>query len=903
MSDKTEWAYNLLKPLLQGPEAPTITEIQEAVRHIADFLKKTHNLSFDDSELEEVANLYERNVGVKAFMPETLVSDDMQQTWFLEKKNDPEQQLLYWNRYEDYLRYEKDFDEDTIKVLKISTEEILGYCANPNSRNGIAEKRRGLVVGDVQSGKTANYLALINMACDYGYRLFVVLAGLTDSLRRQTQERIDEGLIGAISNTIGSDRIAYVGVGKQRNDRFAVTLTNLDKDFKKESLFALNSTSSDYNKPVILVVKKNKRTLENVREWLKPGTEGVTDHIMIIDDEADNASVNTKKDEEDPSAINSLIRDLFNNFPVSSYVGYTATPFANIFINPDDEQSYKDLYPSNFITLLKTPTSYFGATKVFGPKNDGNTRYIRRIDEDEINFLPVNHKKDDPYFELADSLKEAILVFFINSVIRSKRGKPTAHRTMMINISRFNNMQTKIKNKVLDYVVYLKQVISQTSYLSKENFLKNSEMLKMYNIYSTDDYYNDIRNEISWDKIQEGLGFEAERMKVIVTNRLKDEEKLDYKSFEGKGARYIVIGGFVLSRGLTLEGLMISYYSRNGSAYDTLLQMCRWFGYRPGYEDLCRIYMSNINVENFCAVVDATNDLKRQFSKMKREHKTPNDFGLMVKTCPDILNTLLVTSRNKSRSTKDKTFVLNYCAQSVDTSKLFFDKNQNEKHLNLIRDTLEQNLGKLTFDGKRYMYRNVDKKIIISLLKELSIPLLNTKFDVLSICEFLSKTERLNRWDVVIATGHKNTRKFHFGGYEIDPVERSFDYRSDSNEPFVRIAGNNNRLIDPGILDSGLSSEVIAEIKAKVGEGKTPSATDYLERRSIPILIIYPIILLNKDNNVAKQKIINQLNNECLIGFGIGFPYNGERIEITYKLNVRRQQELVDALEELQDEE
>lgn len=899
MREEQNKVYNMLKACFRGEKTPTHSEVVEKASALANALF----LELNEKELAEIVEEYEVNVKVRAFDPDSLVIETMNSERFKEKKNDKNTKHDYWERYEDYLREEKDFDEDTIRVLKRSTEEILGYCANPIPKLGEVKKRKGLVIGDVQSGKTANYMALINMACDYGYKLIIVLAGLTDSLRKQTQERVDEGLIGAVSNTIGSNNIKYVGVGILKKERYAVTLTNLERDFKRESMSALNNTSADYNKPVVLVVKKNKSTLENVKEWLKPGMDGVTDHILIIDDECDNASVNTKKDDEDPSTINKLVRDLYNNFPKASYVGYTATPFANIFINPDDDDSYRDLFPSDFITLLKTPTSYFGSEKVFGINNDGKTRYLRELDETENLFLPVNHKKDDQYYGLSESLKEAIQTFYLNSVIRTKRGKPYSHRSMMINISRFNKMQTNIKREVVSYVETLKNIISQTSYQSREKFLRNKEMLSMYNLFMTDDYYDSIREEVSRDEIQSRLSYEADRMKVIVVNRLKDEEKLDYSSYKETGARYIVIGGFVLSRGLTLEGLMVSYYSRNGSAYDSLLQMCRWFGYRPKYEDLCRVYMSQINIDNFGAVIDATNDLKLQFKEMKMAKKTPDEYGLKVKTCPDVLNTLLVTSRNKSRTAIDRTITLNYSAQTIDTSKIFWEVSRNKKNLKILINELPEKLGELKVVENRYMYQSVDKEIIISILQRMEFPYENTKLDIVSICKFLEDSNRLRLWDVVVATGNieKDTRYFEFGNKKIPSVKRKFDDLKEENEPFVRIAGTNNKLMDPGILNSGLDFKTINEIKNKT-YGKTPSAKDYLERRSRPIFVIYPIDLKVDAGNVKKTEIKKQLGDNFLIGIGIGFPYSGEGISITYKLNKRMQEQLKKERELMEDE-
>ncbi len=901
MSDNQKTIYNMLKALFRDQQVPTHSEVVEKAIKLSSMGFLEEPLS--ENEISEIVDAYEMNANVKAFDPDSLVAPTIHSEWLEEKKKQESREHSYWERYEDYLRDEKDFDESTIEIMKRSTEEILGYCANPTPQVGEVKKRKGLVVGDVQSGKTANYLALINMACDYDYKLIVILAGLTDSLRRQTQERIDEGFIGAASNTIGSSYIKYVGVGVQKNDRFAVTLTNLDNDFKRESLATLNSTTADFNKPVILVVKKNKSTLTNLKQWLKPGTEGVTNHILIIDDEADNASINTRKADEDPSTINSLIRELFNNFETASYVGYTATPFANIFINPDDEESYRDLFPTDFITLLKTPTSYFGAEKVFGPYNDGDTKYIRVLDENEPDFLPVNHKKDYSFTALSKSLKEAILSFFLNSTIRSLRGQKNAHRSMMINISRFNKVQLDIRDKVCAYVEDLKNVIEQDSYRAKEQFLRNADMRQMYNLYMNDPYYDSIRTEFSWKDIQSALGYEASKMKVLVINGLKDEEKLDYRSLKDIGARYIVIGGFVLSRGLTLEGLLISYYSRNGSAYDSLFQMCRWFGYRPKYEDLCRIYMSDINIQCFSAVIEATNDLKKQFIEMKRQNKTPDDFGMMVKKCPDILHTtLLVTSRNKSRTSIDKVLTLNYSRQVVDTSKIYWDREKNAKNLNVLRTELEKKLGNLSDVNGRKMYRNVGKNTIISILKQFDIPFENNKFDVASICDFLEKTTKLDQWDVVVATGDESkSTKFKFGGQELNPVKRSFTYRSAEEESFVRIAGNNNRLMDPGILNAGLSFETLQDIRDEAGPGKTPTALDYLKYRNIPILVIYPIELKYEEDKPEKREIMDQLNGQYLIGLGIGFPYNGEGFTVQYKINKRRQQELEKEREEMMD--
>jgi len=897
--------YGYLKVKYRGEDAPSHSELKEMTKKFF----QLSNIEPNDKLIEQVVMMYEENIAIKAFEPDILVDNGIESNWLKIKKEEPDRKLKYWERYVDFLSSE-DFDENTIRIMETSTEEILGYCSNPtpNIDESNNNKRRGLIVGDVQSGKTANYLALINLACDYDYKLFVVLAGLTDSLRKQTQNRIDFGLIGAISNTIGSEKIQYVGVGESSNDHYAVSLTNTEKDFNKIIQENNNATILDYSKPVILVVKKNKSTLQNIISRLKPGSHGIKDHIMIIDDEADNASINTKNQEEDPSTINNLIRQLYNNFPIATYIGYTATPFANVFIDPNDEECYKDLFPSDFIIMLNTPDSYFGAKKIFGLNNGGQTRFIKVLDESEKNFLQVNHKKDDVFCNLPQSLKDAILCFLINCVIRTKRGKPSCHRSMMINISRFNKMQAKIRDKVCEYVNDLKNIVSQSSFMSKEKFLRNKEMHRMYTIYMTDPYYNDLRNNYSWVEIQESLMYETDKLKIVVVNRNKDEDKLDYEQYKEIGARYIVIGGFVLSRGLTLEGLMVSYYSRNGSAYDTLLQMCRWFGYRKDYEDLCRIYMSQININSFIAAIDATNDLKTQFRKMKDLGKTPNEFGLMVKKSPEILNTLLITSRNKMRNAVDKTLVINFSATVVDTSKLYWSTETNNKNVELVMDYLAKPLGNLNIVNDRFMYLDVDKQKIVYIIRRISIPIENKKFDTLSIADFIENSNILNKWDVVIATGKQNSEKWSFSGQAINMVKRTFYLRKDENnnyEKFIYVSHHSNRLLDPGILDSNLDPKIVSQIRKK----DNPTAEDYLNMRTKPLFIIYPILLempeLKNGSEFYEKyfEIKNTFSNKNpLFGFALAFPNNGQRLEIKYKFNIRKQEEYEKERESLEDD-
>lgn len=928
-SDIANKLYDMLKIKL-GTESHTHTEIINEAKNLA-LLVFTCT---DEEIIGDVVIRYEENHPlVRVTAPDILVANDDDGKWF-EKK----QQLIrhsmadgYFDRYKRYLR-RQDFSEAVIEQMESDCSKVLKQCANPEMTLNVSErKKKGLVVGDVQSGKTANYLGLINLACDYGYKIIVLLAGMTDSLRQQTQSRVDSGFIGAISDTMSDAEISYIGVNDdaQIQQNYAVPLTNNENDFVKFVKKNLNATSGDFNKPIILVVKKNTSVLKQVVEWLKPGSHNINcQNLLIIDDEADNASINTKKPECDPSKINGHIRNLYNNFPIASYVGYTATPFANIFVNPEGDESYKDLFPSDFIVLLNAPSNYYGAHKVFSYDGDIHSRSLRILDESEKNYLPAKHKKDEFYFSvLPNSLKEAILCFLINNVIRTIRGANRKHRSMMINISVFNLMHGQIVDTVQAYVEKIRNIIEQDSGKCTDDFIKNEDMLMLYNLYTGNkdyldgecDFYSEIRTKISWKDIKDGLYDEITKFEVTAINNQNKKERFSYTDtrFDEVGARVIVIGGYVLSRGLTLEGLMVSYFSRNSSAYDSLLQMCRWFGYRPNYEDLCRIYMTPVNIMNFRAVIDAVEDLKMQFREMIVKKKKPDDFGLMVRESPDTLETsLLITSRNKMYNSGKIVRVLNYGGTYADTSKLFCSKDENARNgkvvKSLIAKCLEEGISWHDYyapysEKSRKMFLNVPRGIIASHIKQLSIPYENTKFDVDNLSTYISESLAFPSWDIVVASGE--AENVYFEGQRA--VARSF--RKSPGEKYIRIGDTNNRIIDPGIFVSGLNSvqyEIAKlhceERREKQGKSREGAITvpDYLavETRN-PLFVIYPIQLKTvreeEKPTEEEKRVVDMFGTESpVFGFAIGFPSKETAEKLTYRANKVKIHEIEESRDE-----
>ena len=327
----------------------------------------------------------------------------------------PDIDPFYWERYRAYLISREKWPPLVVNTLDRVVDEILDLTGDPE-RYG-AWKRRGLVMGDVQSGKTGTYTALCCKAADAGFRFIILLTGTLENLRRQTQERLDEGFVGLDSSQKllpGVRRSLLVGVGTLDGNRTAGVFTSRSRDFSQQLLTQLGFRLSSFSEPVLVVVKKNKRILENLETWLRAynaTADGKIDiPVLIVDDEADSASINTNVETNTPTAINKQIRKLLTLFTRSSYVGFTATPFANVFINPDtdDELLKDDLFPRDFVYALEAPTNYLGPHGFFGENEDA---FLRTID-DADDVFPANHKSTYDVSGFPAALGEHYTVLF-----------------------------------------------------------------------------------------------------------------------------------------------------------------------------------------------------------------------------------------------------------------------------------------------------------------------------------------------------------------------------------------------------------------------------------------------------------------------------------------------------------
>ncbi|RQU72619.1 hypothetical protein DF049_26745 [Burkholderia cenocepacia] len=847
--------------------------------------------------LKRVRNKLESTIGIRMAVGE-VIRQSTYAPWVSDAKGTIE--WHYWDSYKRLLA-SHGWSPNVVQVLDEDTDNILTECGNPAWPG--SWDIRGLVMGDVQSGKTASYSGLIAKAADAGYRVIVLLTGMIEDLRRQTQERLDSGFVGRDSRDIfGNSRdMQAIGAGIYRN-KSANVLTSVDFDFLTNNARILGGIPlSNISEPILFVMKKNKAPLENLSGWLGAQLKlsGHAKHLLpllVVDDEADNASVNVRKEGEEPATINALIRGIIEKFSCSSYVAYTATPFANVFINPDNET---DLFPSNFIYSLNTPSHYIGAGSIF--LEDGKHYHqLRNIDDAEPSF-PYIHKKDHPVNELPDSLKNAVRTFLLSCAIRDIREEELRHRSMLVNVSRFTDVQARVATVVRNYLWNLQEEIRQ--FLLSMSWRNHPDLVQLECIWQSE--FSDVG--LTWDEIRQKLYEAVASIKVVTINQKSaQDEKLDYSKYKNteKGRRVIAIGGLTLSRGLTLEGLCVSYFYRNSKAYDTLLQMGRWFGYRQGYEDLFRIWMDPEAQDWYAHIAGAVVELRTDFKRMSANRLPPSQFGIRVKSHPD---TLIVTAQNKMRSARDVAHSISFSAFGAETPFIPKASLLNEQNVNrvaiFVRDEGEAELA-----GNRYVWKNVSKERIAAFLSELNISNMNMPFlpdadeGDRPLFRFIEKNSyaQLNHWDVCIPQGQGKAVpgiKVPVSGGAPGAVQcrkRQFE-RAAKGVPYLRL--NKQRVGDTSDErvrmeksqreDADLAWQEERTEDAKKGES-TPGYM-YRRFRATPLLTIHFIECAEPSGkNSDKMLSIEEVGSAPMVAISLSFPdfdplSKGEKV--VYRLN------------------
>ena len=827
--------------------------------------------------------------------------------WLMAFKATETSKWPFWNRYKYYLEHQKGFEPATIQGIDDMTDKILDRFFNPQKTDVILSKK-GLVVGHVQSGKTANYTGLVCKAADTGFNLIIVLAGIHNNLRSQTQLRLDEGFLGFDTQfeRTSTKETTKIGVGLIPGFDDAIAnsyTTNSEKgDFTRRSA---NTAGFNFNapQPALLVVKKNSSVLKRLNTWLNTHTENGkinNKSLLMIDDEADNASINTNASNEDPTTINRHICSILAKFNRSAYVGYTATPFANIFI-PLDESN---LFPRDFIINLPAPSTYIGPDKVFGTSlipDDSNDELLPIVFpiNDFLHFVPNKHRKDDvkPLLDdVPESLRLAIKCFIVTCAIRILRGQEHKHNSMLIHVSRFQSWQNHIKDLVSRIFNYYKQEIEVGDRMVLEELRKIFEVdNENYKSYKTttqtilNSKFKDIDDSLSlhdWEDVKGQLYKAVQKITVKSING-SSNDALTYYDNKEEGISVIAIGGDKLSRGLTLEGLSISYFLRASKMYDTLMQMGRWFGYRSGYVDLCRLFTSSELNEWYRHITLASEELREEFSYLYEIGGTPEDYALRVRNHPGVLQ---ITSLTKMRYAN--TVQVSWAGRLVETYQLL--KNKEQRHSNFVAaDQFICSLGdNYELKGKNLLWRNVSLESILDFFEKFHLPPSMVKVNLKAITDYINQVNsygELSDWSVVLMNKPTGERRDKCDGYLSNGIGFNYFKRvpsDDSSEHYLlrknHILGNPcDEFVD---LDNSLLDRALEETKTKHKGWKLPYPSPKLVREKYrdvknPLLIIYP--LKPTDGFVSSSKD----GNEPYISFAISFPHTNTRVAVSYAVN------------------
>ncbi len=905
MNDIEKRFHGLVSSFLAGePEIKeqTIDEKIEELRCIPTFS------SLSDIEVENVRAEIKSEFSIKLDQG-SLIQEKGHEKWFLDKK--PLLDMKYWERYKKYLLNDKGFSVKVVNVMDDILDKLTDLLGDPS--RDVAYSRRGLIIGDVQSGKTANYLGLICKAVDAGYKVVVLMTGTIEKLRKQTQMRVDEGFVGADSDAMVKmlENGQVIGVGKYDSSIRPMVLTSTADDFKQQNANNLGFDLRNINGPVIFVVKKNSSILKRLNKWLttfnQNGQQKIRQSILMLDDEADNASVNTNKDEDTPTAINGQIRDLVSKFEKSSYVGFTATPFANIFIDPDsyDAMLEEDLFPKDYIYSLNAPSNYTGARNIFA--EDGNASYMLvEIDDNFRNpqsiefILPLKHKSSIHVRELPKDLKTAIEAFVLANTMEDLMGLSDNHRSMLINVSRFTAVQEEVSGLVNEYLKNIQSACKLYCKLPTDKALQDIYIKQLKEtfevIYSTVDF--------EWEEVQTQLYNSCGSIMVQTINQ-RNGQNLNYDDYP-HGLRLIAVGGMSLSRGLTLEGLVISYFYRNSRMYDTLMQMGRWFGYRGKYAELCRIWMSDDSIEWYRYISQATDELREEVKRFEDSGLTPKDFGLRVRSD---LTALIVTARNKMRSTEEMECAISFSGVYIDTPEIYADLDKNRRNLesvnSLIKTCMEygDEYTPKAEEGNQYIIRSVPVQVILEFLNEIEVSPKNEKFNTTAVRRFIKeyRGEELKNWDIAFASGKSEREIVLYNSTKYHCVSRSFSIENDGK--ILKMSGSKKHLAGGGDAAAALSKEKVREIKEN-SQKSNLAPNDYftgVDRN--PLLTIFAVELnacRKSESAEQEKKIQEQYLEDYVIGFGIGIPSlsDQETKYVKYVLNkVAKQQIFEDELD------
>ncbi|MFJ1804687.1 MULTISPECIES: Z1 domain-containing protein [unclassified Streptomyces] len=815
MTDEFDGMYETFKALLDAfPPA-------EAV-------KRLELMGVPSEVIQQIRDRHERQtIRIKELEEPHAVVLGNRDTWY----TGPQPRDKCWPAIESLLLKDGWSKDTTIRSLDDSSTRVVSLLNHPKEK---AFSTRGLVVGYVQSGKTTNFTSVMAKAADRGYKLFIVLAGIHNGLRRQTQARLVQQLV-------------------EPNPSMWSQLTGLDKDFTPTENPASYFGKSNKTH-VLCVVKKNATVLRKLAVWLDKAADYLKDcPALIIDDEADQATVATK-------SINPLILSMMQSLPRSAYVGYTASPFANLLIDPSAE----DLYPRDFVVNLPKPQGHFGTEVLFGryaldgedsDQIDDGHDMIRSVPEDDVPCVRPKTKADAEGFEpvITDTLRRAVEYFWLVTAARRVRRTGNPHSTMLIHTSVNTSVHNSFEQPLKHLLNRAAHTLTDTAFVSRLRDLWDEETKRV-----AAEHFGETK--VPFDDLLGELPAVLSSCRIVMDNS-SSEARLDY---ENGPVVAIAVGGNTLSRGLTLEGLSVSYFVRAVSAYDTLLQMGRWFGFRNGYADLPRIWMTDELAEWFRHLATVETEMRRDIDIYITESETPLTFAVRLRTHP----ALRVTAAAKMRDAV--TAASSYGGKRVQTHYFHTNAEWLRGNLKASRELVTAALSSAvrvenrSAEG-RYIFRDVPHDVVIDFLASYDFHEKSPENDADLISGYIQKrvatAGSLRRWNVAIV-GSTAGESFTFvPGVSVgrnlrsrvavtNPAPDFADIKTlmSRRDAAVDLAGDTGKLTEKGIID---------------------------ERRvQLPdtgLLVLYPIDKTSEPG--PGKKLRAPLNaEEDVIGVGLVFP-------------------------------
>jgi len=814
----------------------------------------------------------------------TVLNNPDVKRWLDNAKTDIE--WNYWNAFNEFLQNDEGRPIKVIEENERIIDSILDLSGNPQIEGAWA--RKGLVMGNVQSGKTQNYIGLINKAMDSGYKVIILLGGHMNNLRKQTQVRVDEGVIGRESTHIVSAHLGApkrIGVGKYRTQDVATATSSDEKgDFNKNLANNLGIAFNNLKDPIILTVKKNHSILKNLYEWIK--TKHLLDPedgkkldlpLLFIDDEADWASINSKAHRKEITATNKSIREILGLFNRSTYVAYTATPFANIFIDPDsaDEMYGDDLFPKDFMIRVPVPDVYLGQNFYFQNQDHEKINPVEIIEDNE-DMLLLKHNSMAIIGPMAPSLQDAIRTFIISNSLRDARGDEKEDKTMMINITHFNALQGQLTVMIDDYLKKLKNSI-ESAIGDKSNRLNNSTIQEFQKTFNTKFDVNE-----SFEDVLNHIRKSINKIKVFGINT-QSAQVLDYDLYPD-GLSAIVIGGHKLSRGLTLSGLSVSYFARNSKAYDTLMQMCRWFGYRPNYGDLCKVFLPIESNDWYSFIAEAIDELYLELETMSLQEKTPMDFGLKVRSHP---SNLIVTAKYKAGNVQNSIVSIDMWGTRERRFTFLNDNDVNDHNLDVTKTFYkkisEANGMQKVAKNNSLLIENVDHQDIINYLK--STKLIESSLGDRALFEQINTMQEndLPKFKVLVKSIETGNKKLFWQKDHPDKkMLKEYDFCGENINLQKRSFKSNGKVLKfPSAEAGSFSDEKMflseLEIKRLLKDKPNASNIDFVKspERDFPVLIKNMFSISTLDPYTTDLEKINSIEipfKNPTVGLSFSFP-------------------------------